>query len=98
MAKFGNGAFINDVATLGHELKEQTAKQLSGVSDKPTHHQLGLSAEAAISGSIRGLERADSKFDPNTATGKIYLPYTKGRKQKDVELHLNRGNVTKVKQ
>ncbi|NUM65050.1 RHS repeat-associated core domain-containing protein, partial [candidate division KSB1 bacterium] len=99
VSKFGNGPFATAAGKLAHEVREQAAKQLTGISDFDTHHSLAIQSENAVNATTRGAERADLKLDgPGILSGSIFIDYTKASMTRTVKYILVRNNITKVEQ
>ena len=99
VAKLGNGAFLSAAGALGHEIAEQTHKQLGWVPPgregfNLAHQNAIEQSENLIQGSIRGRDYGagvDAKF-----SGSYRFTYTKGTDKVHVIVTFNRANVVNV--
>jgi len=87
--------FLSEAGALGHEVAEQTKKQLEGLknvySDYSKAHNHAISAENRINGSIRGSDRS-------TASGILVIDFSSGKIKGQVKLHIQHNNITRVQQ
>jgi RHS repeat-associated protein len=95
--KFGDGPNATATGALGHEVAEQMAKQVSGVSNYANHHQAGIAAENAINGSVRGARRPTGGLN-RRGTGRLDIPFTRGSVTNIVTINVLNMNITSVVQ
>ncbi|MCB2231512.1 hypothetical protein KQH82_12410 [bacterium] len=99
MQQFGDGPFATAAGKLGHEVAEQTAKQVSGKSDYNAHHQIAVQAENAINGSVRG-QQGPTNLTRGAygISGTVSIPYVKDGKTQNVIYHITNTNITSIVQ
>jgi hypothetical protein len=91
---FGGGNPASSGAVLGHEIVEQFASQVKGVSDYSAH-VAGISAENFISGWTRGGDPTMAA-GPGGVNGTASIPYTRGGASTTVNVTFKGGNVVDV--
>ncbi len=91
---FGGSNPASAGAVLGHEIVEQFASQVKGVSDFSAH-AAGKDAENFISGWTRGGDPTMTG-GPGGVTGTASIPYTSGGASATVDVTFKGGNVVNV--
>ena len=103
----GKSNLFTAQGVLGHEIAEQTAKQVKGVSDYNTaHNNYGISAENKINGSTRGgyydvnlkIENViyNGKSFP-TKTGQTSLDYSNSKQIDHITIDMSKNNIVNIK-
>src|SRR5690606_33438770 len=82
VANFGSGEAINSLSVLMHEVVEQGAKQINGMSYEQAHAK-GIQIEKDLTGYARQESAATSTLmrDPSKigGSGTVEMPYTRGK-------------------
>jgi len=103
VAKFGDGLFATAAGALGHEIAEQTHKQLRWVSDDKigswdAHRLATRQSEDRINGSVRQPAIPSVDFDSDAFTGRVTIPYTtpNGAQKMHVIITFDRANIINI--
>jgi len=99
IAQFGNGPFASSAGALGHEIVEQTWKQIKGYSAKYAHEE-AIGFENRINASIRGADNFAwpniKMMRPGIFSGNFSVRYSKGNINGVVKFWLRNNNITRV--
>jgi hypothetical protein len=95
--KFAGGAIMTPYSMLAHEVIEQQGKQKKHLNYKSAH-QLGVDAEAPITGYTRHADYEIHNFvdDVDGPSGVVVFKYSKNNETVRVVLRISNGNIVNV--
>ncbi|MES1243845.1 MAG: RHS repeat-associated core domain-containing protein [Acidobacteriota bacterium] len=100
VSRIGLGEALSSSSVLGHEISEQTAKQVFDLKsirvkpgDKDTAHAFGLASQAAISGFMQG--HREVRLD-GSLNGTIITDHVSQTKVVTVTIYVQHGNVVRI--